>query len=75
MRDHHVDDEDRSHTADRIRRALETLTEKQRAVVVLRLLEGFSTRATATRMGVAEGTVKATLHQALGRLRPLLEDR
>lgn len=67
--------EDRSHIADRIRHALEALTERQRSVVAFRLLEGLSTRTTAVRLGVAEGTVKATLHQALARLRPLLEER
>lgn len=52
--------------------ALGALTERQRAVVTARLVEGRSTRGTARELGVAEGTVKATLHQALHLLRPLL---
>lgn len=51
-----------------IRRALLELPERQRAVIVCRMLEGLSTRETAERLDCAEGTVKATLHAALGRL-------
>ena len=52
-----------------ITRALFDLSERQREVVVYRLIEGLSTRETAARMACAEGTVKATLHQAVARLR------
>ncbi len=51
-----------------VTRALFGLPDRQRAVVVYRMIEGLSTRETAARMGCAEGTVKATLHQALARL-------
>lgn len=69
------DGADQSDTIHRVRQALQALTQRQRSVIVHRLLQGQSTRATALRMGVAEGTVKATLHQAISKLRPLLEDR
>lgn len=54
--------------------ALLELPERQRDVVVLRLVEGRSVRETAAAMGCAEGTVKASLHHALARLTPLLEE-
>ena len=52
-----------------IRTALDVLTPRQRAVVVLRYLADLSTADVARVMGCAPGTVKATLHQALQRLR------
>lgn len=54
--------------------AVLTLPDRQRETVVLRLLEGLSTRETAERLGCAEGTVKAALHAALKNLRPRLEE-
>lgn len=49
--------------------ALARLTVRQRDVVTLRLLEGVSVDECAGRLHVAPGTVKATLHQALEKLR------
>lgn len=49
----------------RVRKALAVLSERQRAVVVLRYFESLSTTETAQMLGCREGTVKATLHQAL----------
>jgi len=40
-------------------------------VLICRILEDRSTRETALRLGIAEGTVKATMHQALKKLRNL----
>ena len=54
--------------------ALMELSGRQRDVVIYRMLEGRSTRETAKALDVAEGTVKATLHHALARLAPHLED-
>ena len=54
--------------------AVLSLPERQRETVILRMLEGLSTRETATRLGCAEGTVKAALHAALTRLHPMLEE-
>jgi len=49
------------------------LPKRQRQVVALRVLADLSVADTAAALGVAEGTVKATLHRALGRLRTALE--
>lgn len=57
-----------------ITRALLSLPDLQRDVAVLRLLEGLSTRETAERLGCAEGTVKASLHRALGKLKSRLQE-
>ncbi len=65
---------ERRDSADRVRLALMSLTERQRAAVVLRMLEGMSTKQAAEHMGCAEGTVKATLHQALRLLKGALGD-
>ena len=52
-----------------VRSALARLPLRQRAAVVLRFLGGLSVAEVAEAMGCAEGTVKATLHGALRRLR------
>ena len=48
------------------------LSERQREVVLLRLVEGRSTAEAAELLECAEGTVKATLHQATLKLRAIL---
>lgn len=53
-------------------KALETLTERQRETVVLRHLEGLSTRETAKVLGCGEGSVKVHLHRGMGRMREFL---
>ncbi|MEM9557726.1 MAG: RNA polymerase sigma factor [Acidobacteriota bacterium] len=55
-----------------LQRALARLSQRQREVVVLRHLEGLSTRETARVLGCREGSVKTHLHRALHRLRDLL---
>lgn len=57
-----------------LERALAALPARQREVVVLRYLEGRTTRETARVMGCREGTVKAHLHKALGALRRSFAD-
>jgi RNA polymerase sigma-70 factor, ECF subfamily len=57
-----------------LRDAILELPERQRDVIVLRLIEGLSTRETATRLECAEGTVKALLHQATRKLRDVLQE-
>lgn len=57
-----------------LHRALLELGERRRQVVLLRLVEGRTTAETAERLGIAEGTVKATLHQALAALRAQLQE-
>ena len=53
----------------RIQDLLCDLSSRQREVVVLRYFEELSVKDTADALGVAPGTVKATLSQALRRLR------
>ena len=53
--------------------ALNQLGERQRAAVVLRYFADLPLAEIAAVMGCATGTVKATLHQALDRLRIELE--
>lgn len=55
-----------------VRTAILELPDRQRETVVLRMLEGRTIRETADILGCAEGTVKAALHHALTKLRPLL---
>jgi RNA polymerase sigma factor (sigma-70 family) len=56
-------------TAVAIRDALDCLTERQRTMVVLRFFSELRIAEIARVMGCADGTVKATLHQSLARLR------
>lgn len=58
--------------SDRLRTALAQLPPRQRDTVVLRILEDRSIRESAEILGVAEGTVKATLHRAIHNLRTLI---
>ena len=52
-----------------IRDQLERLDPQQRAVLVLRDVEGLSEREAAEQLGVAPGTVKSRLHRARARFR------
>lgn len=52
---------------------LESLTERQREVIVLRVFASLSTREVAERLGLSEGTIKATLHQALAAVRKKIQ--
>lgn len=54
--------------------ALDTLPERQREAVVLRHLEGATTREAAAAMGCREGSVKTHLHRGLAALRLALGD-
>lgn len=51
-----------------LRRGLDRLSERQRTAIVLRYVVDLSQREIGTLMGIAEGTVAATLHQARARL-------
>jgi RNA polymerase sigma-70 factor (ECF subfamily) len=55
-------------TRTRVRRAVAQLAEHHRAVVVLRMFNGYSTRETAEILGVAEGTVMSRLSRAMKEL-------
>jgi len=59
---------------DVLREAVLALPERQRDVLLLRLVEGLSVAETARRMQCAEGTVKASLHQATRKLREHLKE-
>jgi RNA polymerase sigma-70 factor (sigma-E family) len=52
-----------------VRNALGALTERQRAVVVLRIFDDLSEAQTAQVLDCAVGTVKSTMSQALAKLR------
>jgi len=64
----------RERELDRVHRALDRLPADQRAVVVLRWLDGLSTRETARILGAAEGTVMSRLKRAMDRLRRELDE-
>ena len=57
----------------RLREALSELPERQREALALRFFEELSVEQTAGTMKCAEGTVKATVHQALKALREKLK--
>lgn len=62
-------DQDRTERQLMVARALDSLTAKQRAVVVLRWFEDLTERETAEILGVSIGTVKSQNAAALTRLR------
>ncbi|MEM6552091.1 MAG: sigma-70 family RNA polymerase sigma factor [Planctomycetota bacterium] len=56
-----------------LHRVVDSLPDRQREAVVLRYFEGLNTAETAEAMACSPGTVKATLSQALRKLRGQLE--
>jgi len=58
---------------DRLNRALSTLSERQRKIVVLRHLMGLSEQEVADDLGVSVGTIKSTASRGLAQLRAVLE--
>ena len=65
---------ERADLARRTARALAGLPDDARQVVVLRDVQGLSTKETAELLGISEGAVKVRLHRAHTRLRELVED-
>ena len=63
------DERERAHI---VGRALQNLGAEHRAVVVLRIMEGYSTRETAEMLGVPQGTVMSRLKRAVAKLEGLL---
>ncbi len=59
--------------AERLRSAIQRLTEEQAQVISLRFLEGYNINEVATMMDKTEGAVKALQYRAVGTLRGLLE--
>ena len=62
---------DRDH-ARRVAKALATLPEETRQVVVLRDVQGLSTKEAAELLGISEAAVKVRLHRAHAKLRELV---
>jgi len=70
-----VDGEDAITSSERsalVHRALGQLSDDHRAVAVLRLLDGYSTRETAEILDIPEGTVMSRLYRASSHLETLL---
>ena len=67
--------EDQQADRDRLVRALATLTERQRRIVVLRHLMDLPEAEVATALDVSVGTVKSTASRALAQLRGVLSAR
>lgn len=65
-------DDDQVADRDQVLAAMRHLTERMRAVLVLRYYEDLSVDQTAAVLGIAPGTVKTTAHRALARLQELL---
>jgi RNA polymerase sigma-70 factor, ECF subfamily len=65
-----VDDLDQ---ARRVAAALDLLPTDARAIVVLRDVQGLSTKEAATVLGISESAVKVRLHRAHARLRELMD--
>ena len=65
---------ERGETQDRVRAAMAELTERQRLVVQLHELDGFTTAEVADMLEIAEPTVRWTMHAARKRLRAELEN-
>jgi RNA polymerase sigma-70 factor (ECF subfamily) len=55
-----------------VHRAIEALDPKHRAVVVLRMIDGYSTRETAEILGIPQGTVLSRLARAEDKLEAIL---
>lgn len=55
-----------------VQRAVERLSAKQKPVVVLRMMQGLSTRETAEALGIPEGTVLSRLARAMKELETTL---
>lgn len=60
--------------ATRVATAINALPDAFREVVVLRDVEGLSTKDTAAVLGIKEGTVKVRLHRAHAKLREMVGD-
>ncbi len=59
--------------AEQVARAIEELSAADRAIVILRDIEGLSTREAAKVIGISEGAAKVRLHRAHARLRQAIE--
>ncbi|MDH3297744.1 MAG: sigma-70 family RNA polymerase sigma factor [Gemmatimonadota bacterium] len=67
-------DLERDERVARVRAAIEALSLPHRTVVVLRLIDGYSTRETAEILQVPQGTVMSRLARAMDQLESLLKE-
>ena len=58
--------------AERMNKLLDTLPDKQREILLLRVVAGLSAEETADAVGSTPGAVRVAQHRALGRLRKVL---
>ena len=58
----------------RLTQALTKLTERQRSVIVLHDVEGFTHGEIGGMLGIPEGTARSDLHHARAALRRILKD-
>jgi RNA polymerase sigma-70 factor (ECF subfamily) len=65
---------ERAERRHRVQEALAALNPDHRAVVVLRWIDGFSTKETAAALGIPEGTVMSRLSRAMDRLAVTLKE-
>ena len=65
--------QDQADTRAEVRAALQQLKPDHRAVVVLRMIQGCSTRETAQALGLPEGTVLSRLSRGLASLKEILK--
>jgi RNA polymerase sigma-70 factor (ECF subfamily) len=72
LNDNPVEEAERSELARTVREAIDALPPRQRAMVVLRVYQDLPYADVARIMGCAEGTVKATMFAAMGKLRKTL---
>jgi RNA polymerase sigma-70 factor (ECF subfamily) len=56
-----------------IREAMDRLSPDDRAIVILKVVEGYDHREIAELLGIRRGTSEVRLHRALARLRQMLE--
>ncbi len=68
-----VNDRDSEDTKEAVNRALQSLEPKFRSVVVLRMIQGFSTKETAQILKVPQGTVLSRLARAQEKLKAILK--
>lgn len=66
---------ERALAAERLRTAINRLTEEQAQVVTLRFLEGLSITEVADNMGKTEGAIKALQYRAVSSLRRIMEQQ
>ncbi len=68
------DEHERAEDVRRVRRAVARLAPNHRAVVVLRMIDGYSTRETSEILGIPAGTVMSRLARAMERLEQELKE-